>query len=232
MSGPAPDDLSAYAPRQHPGAARLEGRLVRLERVVPAHLPALYAAFSAPGAEGNWTYLPYGPFADAAAFEAFAERTYFGDDPCFFTVLSRETGAPLGVLSLMRIDTANGVIEVGHICFSPALQRRPEATEAQYLLMKHVFDTLGYRRYEWKCHNDNAPSHAAALRLGFSFEGLFRQHMIVRGRNRDTAWYAILDHEWPALRSAFETWLSADNFDAEGRQRRRLQDCRPAMATH
>src|SRR6185436_15486633 len=144
--------------------------------------------------------------------------------PLFFTILHEATGTPAGYCSLMRIEPAHRVIEVGNILYLPSLQRTAGATEAMYLLARYVFDTLGYRRYEWKCNALNHPSRAAALRLGFTFEGVFRQHMIVKGRNRDTAWYSMLDSEWPALKTRFERWLSPGNFDDGGRQRMPLGD--------
>jgi RimJ/RimL family protein N-acetyltransferase len=146
-----------------------------------------------------------------------------GDDPLFFAIVDRTTSAPLGVASWLRIDPRAGSIEVGHLHFSPRLQRTPHATEAMFLMMQRAFE-LGYRRYEWKCDALNAPSRAAAQRLGLSFEGVFRQAWVVKGRNRDTAWYAAIDTEWPALRAAFTPWLDPANFDAAGRQRTRLSD--------
>ena len=219
-------DLSHYTPRPHPGKAPMAGRFADVVRVDRAHLRDLYKAFTQPGGERLWDYLPYGPFADYEAFERFAEATYFGEDPCFYSVIDRSSGQALGVLALMRIDRANGVIEVGNICFSPALQRSRIASEAFHLVLRRVFGELGYRRYEWKCNNENAPSHAAARRLGFQYEGLFRQHMVVKGENRDTAWYSIIDGEWPACREAFARWLAADNFDEAGQQKQRLEALR------
>lgn len=215
-------DLSHYTPRPHPGDAPMAGRFANVVRIDRAHLRDLHDAFTLPGSEGLWDYLAYGPFADYDAFERFAEATYFGDDPCFYSVIDRDSGKALGVLSLMRIDRANGVIEIGNICFSPALQRTRIASEAFHLVLRRVFGELGYRRYEWKCNDENAPSHAAARRLGFRYEGLFRQHMIVKQRNRDTAWYSIIDGEWPALDAAYAAYLDDSNYDAEGRQSRSL----------
>ncbi|WP_336744248.1 GNAT family protein [Aureimonas altamirensis] len=211
-------DLSHYTPRPHPGMTPMTGRFAVVVRVDRAHLRDLYESFTLPGSDRLWDYLPYGPFANYEAFERFAEATYFGDDPCFYSVIDRGSGKALGVLSLMRIDRANGVIELGNICFSPALQRSRIASEAFHLALRRVFGELGYRRYEWKCNNDNAPSHVAAKRLGFRYEGLFRQHMIVKQRNRDTAWYSIIDSEWPALDAAYAAYLDDANYDAEGRQ--------------
>jgi len=171
----------------------------------------------------NFTYLLSGPFASPAAYRQWVESFCLGDDPLFFAIVDTATGKAAGVASYMRIDTRNGVIEVGNINYSPLLQRKPAATEAMYLMMQRAFG-LGYRRYEWKCDALNAASRAAALRLGFSFEGIFRQAVVYKGRNRDTAWYAAIDGEWPALRLAFERWLDPANFDRDGRQRVRLSD--------
>ena len=172
----------------------------------------------------DWTYLPYGPFERLDAYRAWADQVAAADDPLFHTIVDGASGRAAGVASLMRIDPINGVIEVGHIKYTPALQRTAAATEAMFLLMRRVFDELGYRRYEWKCDALNAPSRAAATRLGFMFEGIFRQAVVYKGRNRDTAWFSIIDREWPALKSAYERWFAADNLDAQGRQRRSLGD--------
>jgi RimJ/RimL family protein N-acetyltransferase len=169
----------------------------------------------------NWTYLAYGPFADLDSYLAWIDRTCSGNDPLFFAIIDRQTDRAVGVASYLRIDPANGSIEVGHINYSPLLQRQPAATEAMYLMMRHAFE-LGYRRYEWKCNALNAASRAAAQRLGFSYEGVFRQATVVKGRNRDTAWYAAIDAEWPTLHDAFLKWLDPANFDAQGKQRMRL----------
>lgn len=218
--GPAVPD---WTPRPRPEKTALIGRTCRLEPFDAArHVGDLHAAYAADAEARNWTYLPYGPFASEAAFRDFAEATFTGEDPLFHVVVDQESGRALGVASFLRIDPANGVIEVGHINFAPALQRTVMASEAMYLMMARVFDELGYRRYEWKCDALNAPSRAAAERLGFVYEGTFRQATIYRGRNRDTAWYSIIDTEWPALRRAFERWLDPANFDGEGRQRRSL----------
>jgi len=146
------------------------------------------------------------------------------DDPLFHTIVDLATGKAVGVATFMRIDRASGVIEVGNINYSPLLQRTPAATEAMFLMMRRVFEELGYRRYEWKCDSLNAPSRAAALRLGFQFEGIFRQAVVYKGRNRDTAWFSIIDSEWPSLKRAYEQWLGPENFDAEGRQKRKLAE--------
>ena len=188
----------------------------------PAHADELYAAASLPGTDHLWTYLSFGPWSDRAAFDAWLQRCQAASDPFPFVLVDKARGSVLGMASYMRIDAANRVIEIGSIWYAPPLQRTRAATEAMYLLAKHAFETLRYRRYEWKCNSYNEPSRRAAQRLGFTYEGLFRQHMIARGRNRDTAWFSMLDGEWPARRQAFERWLAPDNFDAQGKQRRSL----------
>jgi RimJ/RimL family protein N-acetyltransferase len=175
------------------------------------------------GHDQIWTYLPYGPFADKDAFALWLKTRASIPDPFCYVIVDK-SGRALGIAALMSIRPEMRVIEVGNILLGPTLQRTTIATEAQYLLARYVFETLGYRRYEWKCDARNAPSRRAALRLGFNFEGLSWQHMIVKGRNRDTAWYAMLDGEWPSQRHAFERWLAFDNFDADGRQKQRLSD--------
>jgi RimJ/RimL family protein N-acetyltransferase len=170
------------------------------------------------GEDRIWTYMPsYGPFPDAAAFSAWVATRAELDDPFSYAIIEA-AGRAVGVFALMAIRPEHRVIEVGHVIYSPALQRTPLATEAQYLLARYAFETLGYRRYEWKCDALNAASNRAAKRYGFTFEGIFRQHMIGKGRSRDTAWYAMLDSEWPARKVNFERWLAPDNFTAEGRQ--------------
>jgi RimJ/RimL family protein N-acetyltransferase len=214
-------DASA-APR--PERVTLKGRFVTVAPLALEHAEALFQYSHGPSRDEVWTYLFNGPFKDRAEFAADVEAKAKAADPCYFVVLDIRDGRPLGYQSLMRIDPANRVIEVGGIMYTAALQRTAGATEAQYLFARYVFDDLGYRRYEWKCNNRNLPSKRAALRLGFTFEGVFRQHMIVKSRSRDTAWFSMLDSEWPARRVAFEQWLAESNFDAEGRQRRRLED--------
>ena len=203
----------------------LTGEVVRLEPLEPArHGDELFAASH--GADSTWTYLPYGPFAGRAEFIAWlAERAPL-DDPLTFALVDRASGAASGLASLMSIVPDHGVIEIGHIWLSPRLQRTRQATEAIYLMARYAFDELGNRRLEWKCDSLNAGSRRAAKRFGFVFEGIFRNHRIVKGGNRDTAWYSITDAEWPRCRAAFEAWLSADNFDEEGRQRRSLAKLR------
>jgi RimJ/RimL family protein N-acetyltransferase len=203
----------------------MEGRFCRLAALDPArHARDLFAANQRDAEGRNWTYLFVGPFADFESYRAWLEQVAEADDPLFHTIIDLKTEKAVGVATFMRVDRANGVIEVGNINYSPLLQRTPAATEAMFLMMARVFDELGYRRYEWKCDSLNAPSRAAALRLGFQFEGIFRQAVIYKGRNRDTAWFSMIDGEWPALKRAYEQWLAPGNFDAEGRQRRKLTD--------
>jgi RimJ/RimL family protein N-acetyltransferase len=211
---------AASPPRREP----LQGRFVRLEPLDPArHAADLAAAGSDPDI---WTYLPYGPFAGEDEMRAHLVAQSESADPLFFAVVDAASGAACGVVSYLRIEPAHGCIEIGHIWFGPSLQRTPHATEAIYLLARHAFEDLGNRRFEWKCDASNARSRRAAERFGFTFEGVFRQHMIVKGRNRDTAWFALLDGEWPPARAAFEAWLDPANFDADGRQRRSLAELR------
>ncbi len=216
--------LKGWVPPPSPARSPLEGRFCRLEPLDPErHAADLFAA-NAEDKEGrSWTYLPYGPFPSLSSYREWLDKLCQGDDPLFFTIIDAARGRPGGVASFLRVTPASGSIEVGHIHYSPRLQRSPSATEAMYLLMKHAFE-LGYRRYEWKCDALNAASCAAAQRLGLSFEGVFRQATVYKGRNRDTAWYAAIDIEWPALRDAFQAWLDPSNFDAAGRQRARLTD--------
>jgi len=188
---------------------------------VKQHAPGLFRAFAQDTDGRNWTYLPVGPFEKEEDFRLWLHECEHSADPLYHTVLD-QNGDPVGHASYLRIEPASGVIEVGFIHFSPLMQRTPMATEVMYLMMRRVFDELGYRRYEWKCDALNAPSCRAAERLGFTYEGIFRQATHYKGRNRDTAWYAIIDKDWPRIRDAFETWLSPDNFDERGQQREPL----------
>ena len=215
------------APALRPERTELAGRFVRLVPLDPSrHAADLFAETHGPDEERRWWYLGDGPYRDLAAFAAALAEKAASQDPLFFAVIDAATGRACGYQTLMRIDAANRVIEVGNIVYGRTLQRTPASTEAQYLFMRHAFDTLGYRRYEWKCNALNAPSRAAALRFGFTFEGVFRSHMIMKGRNRDTAWYSIVEAEWPSRRAAFQAWLSPDNFSSAGGQLRRLEDFR------
>jgi RimJ/RimL family protein N-acetyltransferase len=211
-----------WTPPRLPTGDTMQGRLCRLERLEPArHADSLYAA-NALDVEGrNWTYLPYGPFDTPESYRAWMEETCCGRDPQFYAVVDQIKNSAVGIASYLRMDPASGSIEVGHINYSPLLQRTPAATEAMYLMMKQAFE-LGYRRYEWKCNALNSASRTAAQRLGFSFEGVFRQAAVIKGRNRDTAWYSVIDQEWPALREAFQHWLDPANFNEQGAQSIRL----------
>jgi RimJ/RimL family protein N-acetyltransferase len=203
-----------------PERITIEGRYIRLEPLDPAkHTEALWQGL---GGETNaplWLYMPDGPFMERGVFGAYMAAKAVSEDPLFFAIVDRETGLAVGRCTLMRIDPPNRVIEVGGIIYTQALQRSRGATEAMFLLARYCFDHLGYRRYEWKCNALNEPSRRAALRLGFSFEGIFRQHMIIKGRNRDTAWFSMLDSEWPARKREFERWLDESNFNSDGNQK-------------
>ena len=217
-------DVPGWSARARPPRSVMQGRYVRLEAADPAaHAADLFEAFSADREGRIWTYLPYGPFASVDQVDAWMRATCLGDDPVFYVIVDEATGKAAGVASYLRIEPATGVIEVGHINYAPAMQRTRCATETMYLMMTRVFGELGYRRYEWKCDALNAPSRAAAQRLGFTYEGLFRQATMYKGRNRDTAWYSIIDMEWPGIRAAFEAWLDDENFDGAGKQKTPLQ---------
>lgn len=208
-------------PAPRPGPVVLEGRFGRVEKLdAKRHTDDLWIAVR--DDVTLWTYMGYGPFADAPAFAAWVPEREKLEDPYSYAIVDGRTNRAVGIATLMEIRPAMRVIEVGNILYGSPLQRTPLATEAQYLLARYVFDTLGYRRYEWKCNAHNAPSKRAAERFGFTYEGLFRQHMIIKGRNRDTSWYSMLDSEWPARRAVFERWLAPDNFDAHGRQKESL----------
>jgi RimJ/RimL family protein N-acetyltransferase len=212
-------------PAPYPARVTLDGRYVTLEPLsAPAHGDALFANMGQREHAGLWTYMFDGPFPDRASFDRALERWAGSEDPLYFAIVDRAAQAALGRAALMRIDPKHRVIEVGSIVYSPALQRTRGATEAMYLLARYVFEDLGYRRYEWKCNALNEPSRRAALRYGFTYEATFRQHQIVKDRNRDTAWFSMLASEWPARKAAFERWLDPGNFDAYGKQRRKLGD--------
>jgi RimJ/RimL family protein N-acetyltransferase len=221
---PIGSSLAGWDPPPVPPREPMAGRFCRLEPLDTArHGEALFAANSADGEGRNWTYLPYGPYLTSSTYRNWLNTFCLGDDPLFFTVIDLADQEPSGLVSYLRIQPASGSIEVGHINYAPRLHRHPAATEAMYLMMKRAFE-LGYRRYEWKCDSLNEPSRRAAQRLGLSFEGIFRQATVYKGRSRDTAWYAAIDADWPALRAVYQAWLDPSNFDKGGRQRSRLTD--------
>ncbi|MFG1393308.1 GNAT family N-acetyltransferase [Xanthobacter agilis] len=232
--GPAPH-LPLGAPVAGPAARRpapatLDGRHVRVVPFdVARHGPDLHALSHGPDHAALWAYLSPEPFADLHAFTRYYAEAAAKADPLLFAIEEADTGRAVGHATYMRVEPAHRVVEVGNILFTPALQARPGGTEAMFLMARHAFETLGFRRYEWKCNALNTPSRRAAERLGFTFEGVFRQHMIVKGRNRDTAWFALLDQDWPRAKAAFEAWLDPGNFDAEGRQRRTLREIRAGL---
>lgn len=210
----------------------MAGHFCRVEPLEPArHAADLYEANALDTEGGSWTYLPYGPFGTFKDYLGWVTDHSRGSDPLFHAIVDNATGKAVGVASYLRITPESGSIEVGHINFSPLLQRTPAATEAMFLMMKRAFE-LGYRRYEWKCDALNAKSRAAAQRLGLSFEGMFRQATVYKGRNRDTAWYAAIDQEWPELETAFLRWLDPANFDQDGKQGRRLRDLTAPVLKH
>ena len=214
--------VAGWTPPARPEGQVLEGQFVRLERMNPdAHAGDLHRAYS--GHDRLWDYMSYGPFASASGYHRWAKETASGADPLFYVLRDRASGHCGGVASYLRILPDAGSIEVGHICLAPEMARGRAWSEAMFLMMDWAF-AAGYRRYEWKCNALNLASRRAAQRLGFSFEGVFRQHMLVKGRNRDSAWFSIIDSEWPALREAYRAWLSPTNFDARGGQRERLSD--------
>ena len=220
-------DLQNWTPRPKPERKVLEGRYVRLEPLDPQkHGDELFAASSVTDADQRFTWLFEFPPATRTEFEPWLDKVSKSEDPLFFAVIDKASGKVAGRQTLMRIDPAHGVIEIGNIYWGPLISRKPAATEAQFLFMQYIFDELGYRRYEWKCNNDNAPSKRAAERFGFTFEGIFRQHMVAKGKNRDTAWYSIIDSEWPALKKAYQAWLAPENFDSDGQQIKRFEEFR------
>lgn len=213
---------AGFTPPPHPGEIALSGHYAALERLdADRHAMDLHRAFSAD--DSVWDYMSYGPFAGTTAYRRWVKEHEGSQDPLYFAIRDLETGHFAGVASFLRIDRSNGVIEIGHICLGPELQKTRAATEALFLMMQWAF-TSGYRRFEWKCNARNISSRRAAQRLGFSYEGIFRQHMIVKGQNRDTAWFSVIDSEWPGLQEAFGAWLAPSNFSAGGRQRESLSD--------
>ena len=223
LGQPVGEPLPNWTARQRPPRTPMVGRLCRLEPLEASrHAEALYEAHALDAEGRNWTYLPYGPFASPEDLAKWISSVENSDDPLFFAIIDLATQRAAGWASYLRIDPEMGSIEVGHVAYSPALQRTAAATEAMYLMMRRACDELGYRRYEWKCNSLNAPSLHAAERLGFRYEGTFRQAWVQKGRNRDQAWFSVIDREWPAVRSALEGWLDPLNFDMAGGQRRRL----------
>jgi RimJ/RimL family protein N-acetyltransferase len=223
LGQPIGDAVPGWTPRPRPGRGPVAGRYCRLEALDPGrHARNLFEANTQDTVGRMWTYMGYGPFERLDTYTAWAEPAAGSEDPLFHAIVDQATGKAVGVAAYLRVEPGVGVIEVGHIAYSPILQRTPAATEAMYLLMRRVFDELGYRRYEWKCDALSAASRGAAERLGFTFEGIFRQATLYKGRNRDTAWYSVIDREWPQRKAAFEAWLDPSNFDGEGRQRTRL----------
>ena len=218
-------DLTNWQARPRPERQALEGKFVRLEPLsAEKHGDDLYEASTVADVDERFKWLYEYPPSSREEFDAWLKEKEKSEDPLFFAVIDKKTGKVTGRQTLMRIDPANGVVEIGNIYWGPLMSKTPAATEAQYLFMQYVFDGLGYRRYEWKCNNENVPSKKAAERFGFKFEGIFRQHLIVKGKHRDTAWYSIIDSEWPALNAAYQRWLADDNFDDEGMQKQRLSD--------
>ncbi|MGV3492035.1 MAG: GNAT family N-acetyltransferase [Devosia sp.] len=215
--------MSAPHPGRHPERVAIEGRYTRLEPLAKAHAPDLLAAVSVPDLKERFAYLPSDPPGSVAGFEEWIEAGNALRDPILFAVVDKATGKAGGWQQLMRIDAPNGVIELGYIYWGPTIARTRIVTEGLYLTARHIFEDLGYRRFEWKCNDRNEPSKRAAARFGFTHEGLFRQHMIVRGVNRDTAWFSMLDTEWPAIRAEYERWLEPGNFDADGGQKTALR---------
>ncbi|ALR75746.1 GNAT family N-acetyltransferase [[Enterobacter] lignolyticus] len=223
---PVGDALPDWQPRPHPQRVTIEGRLCRLEPLAIQHAHALFAAWQLAPDTRSWTWLLREPDSCAEDYARWVESVAALQDPVHFAVIDKQSGRPVGTLALMRIDSHNGVVEVGHVHFSPLLSRTAMSTEAQWLLMRYAFDTLGYRRYEWKCNSHNEPSRRAALRMGFQFEGRFRQALVIKGHNRDTDWFSIIDKEWPQVDQAMQKWLAADNFDADGKQLKTLESWR------
>jgi RimJ/RimL family protein N-acetyltransferase len=229
LGQPIGEPVPGWSARPPPPRTAMTGRFCTVRPIDPEHdAPQLFAAFAEDRDGRMWTYLPREAYRSLADLRASADAGSLTEDPLVHTIVDHATGEAVGTANYMRIEPASGVIEIGSITYSPRLQRRPSGTEAMYLMMRRVFDELGYRRYEWKCNSLNEPSRNAATRLGFRYEGLFRQAQVVKGRNRDTAWFSIIDSEWPVLREAFERWLDPANFAADGTQRRSLASFRPA----
>ena len=220
---PIGEDVPAWTGVKSPSRAPMEGKYCRIEALnTHRHATQLFEAYAEDVKGGLWTYMPHGPFDSEQDLRAWMEPACESQDPLFYALIEQSSGVAAGVASYLRITPQHGVIEVGNIAFAPRIQKSAIATEAMFLMMQRVFNELGYRRYEWKCDALNAPSRRAAQRLGFSYDGLFKQAIVYKGRNRDTAWFSILDSDWPAIERGFTAWLAPENFDAEGIQRRSL----------
>ena len=221
------EDMHHWTPRPRPEGVTMEGRFIRLEKLDSArHAGGLYAASAVADSDAKFRWLYETPPEGPAEFRTWVDKVAASADPIFFAIIDKASGAVAGRQTLMRIDAANGAVEIGNIYWGPLIARKPAATEALYLFAHYVFDVLGYRRFEWKCNDDNQPSKKAAHRFGFQAEGLFRQHLVVKGLNRDTAWFAMIDKDWAKLKPAYEAWLAPENFDEIGLQRRKLEDLR------
>ena len=214
-----------WRPLERPATKPLVGNFCHLEPIdINNHSNQLFSNLSADNSGESWTYLPYGPFPTIVEFEEWLKETIADRDTLLYAIMDVNNKQPIGIAGFLRINSAHGTIEVGHLHYSTFLRQSPAATDAMYLMMSYAFDELHYRRYEWKCHSLNQPSRNAALRLGFTFEGIFRQCNVFKDRNRDTAWFSVIDSEWPELKEKFKRWLSRDNFDERGKQKVRLQD--------
>jgi len=222
--------VAGWNERQDPGRITLSGRYCQVTPVdVERDATALFNGYMSAADDRDWTYLAQERPTSLASFREYLAKKVASDDPLHYAIIDGASERAVGTAALMRIEPVHGVIEVGYITFTPELKKTRASSEAMYLLMRYVFDELGYRRYEWKCDSLNAPSRAAARRYGFEFEGIFRQAVVYKGRNRDTAWFSIIDKDWPRIRTAFETWLNPDNFDTAGQQRRALATIRDSL---
>ena len=217
---PTGETIPNWTSRQFPPHTKMEGQYCSIDILdIEEHAENLFNAFTKDINNNDWTYLPYGPFETQKEFEEWLQKECTGNDPLFHTIIDRNNNKPVGMASYLRINTNSGVIEVGHIHYSTLIQKKPIGTEVMYLMMKRIFDELKYRRYEWKCNALNIRSCNAARRLGFKFEGTFKQHMISKSRNRDSAWFAIIDKDWPRVKANFEKWLDKNNFNEDGSQK-------------
>lgn len=224
---PLGDAVDNWLSKEKPNRSKyLIGRFCQLEPLdIEKHSNALHEAFWLENSGASWTYLPYGPFETLEALQTWMKKIIAEPDTLLYAIVDAHTQKAMGLCGYLRTNPEHGVIEVGHLHFSPLLKKTPLATEAMYLMMHYALDTLKYRRYEWKCHSLNEASKRAALRFGFQFEGIFRQSNVFKGHNRDTAWFSIIDSEWPRLKIKLEQWLNSDNFDNQGKQIKRLEEC-------